>query len=136
MDIFSSEVRSRIMSCVKAKDTTPERIVRKTAHRIGFRFRLYRKDLPGKPDLVFPSKRKVIFVHGCFWHQHLGCPRSRRPSSNQVYWEKKLERNKVRDSSVIECLKGIGWEALVIWECQTLDQSWLENELRRFLESD
>jgi len=118
VDTFTSEERSRIMARVRSKDTSPELIVRKLAHSLGYRFRLHRADLPGKPDLVFPSRHKVIFVHGCFWHQH-SCPRGRRvPASNEAYWRKKLEGNVTRDKVHRRELRKLGWSVLVIWECQ------------------
>ena len=114
------------MARVKSQDTTPEMIVRRLAHSLGFRYRLHRKELPGKPDLVFPRLKKVIFVHGCFWHGHDGCKASKRPSSNTEYWNAKLDRNKKRDQDSLKKLMAAGWEPLVIWECQTKD----ENELK------
>ena len=93
-DVFSKSKRSEIMSHIGQKDTQPEIVVRKMLHRMGYRFRLHRKDLPGKPDIVLPKYRKVIFVHGCFWHGHEGCPRAALPETNREFWEQKVEKNK------------------------------------------
>lgn len=106
-----------VMSRVRSSGTKPEMEVRKTAHAAGFRYRLHRKDLPGKPDLVFPRYRIAVFVHGCFWHWH-GCQRSRMPRANRDYWEEKISRNIGRDRRVVETLRELGWETVVIWECQ------------------
>ncbi len=128
------EDRSRIMRAVKSRDTGPELIVRRLAHGMGYRYQLHRKDLPGKPDLVFPARRKVIFVHGCFWHQH-HCPRgAKSPKSNRDYWVPKLLRNKQRDAEHEIGLREMDWSALVIWECETRDQDALRAGIRAFLE--
>jgi DNA mismatch endonuclease (patch repair protein) len=100
---------------------------------MGFRFRLHRRDLPGSPDLVFPGRRKVIFVHGCFWHQHPGCHLARRPKSRPEYWPAKLDRNVERDAQVRDRLAAAGWEVLVVWECETADQVALRRRLSSFL---
>ncbi|MEW6451192.1 MAG: DNA mismatch endonuclease Vsr [Pseudomonadota bacterium] len=126
--------RSRIMRAVKSRDTQPEKFVRRLAHALGFRFRLHRKDLPGNPDLVFIRQRKVIFVHGCFWHGH-GCARGARvPKTNTDYWTAKVARNRKRDRKVATLLKNAGWKRLVIWECQTKNpeavRAWIEAFLR------
>lgn len=107
------------MSNVKNRDTKPEHIVRRLLHKLGYRFRVQRKDLPGKPDIVLPKYRTVIFVHGCFWHGHPGCPRAARPTSNTTFWDTKLDKNIQRDSEVQAKLKESGWNVLVIWQCQT-----------------
>jgi DNA mismatch endonuclease (patch repair protein) len=120
------------MSAIRSSDTKPELLVRKLAHRCGYRFRLHRKDLPGKPDLVFPGRKAVIFVHGCFWHMH-GCPSVRVPKSNADYWQPKLERNQRRDAESISALRSQGWKVLTIWECETNDLSALERAIRDFL---
>jgi len=124
--------RSANMRAIRSKDMLPELNVRSFAHKLGYRFRLHRKDLPGKPDLVFPSRRKVIFVHGCFWHSH-DCKAAHVPKSNQDYWLPKLERNKTRDGRNIEALRAAGWKALVIWECETRDEGLVRRRLRTFL---
>lgn len=109
------------MRAVKGRDTAPEMLVRRLAHRLGYRFRLHRKDLPGSPDLVFPSRRVAIFVHGCFWHGH-DCPRgARMPKSNAGYWRDKLARNVARDRRSLEQLAALGWRTAVLWECELKD---------------
>ncbi len=109
------------MRLVRGKDTGPEKVVRRLAHGLGYRFRLHRRDLPGSPDLVFPGRRKVVFVHGCFWHRHgdPACWRSRLPKSRPEFWVPKLSANAARDAGVKAALRAAGWEVLVIWECET-----------------
>ncbi|PDS98985.1 very short patch repair endonuclease [Rhizobium sp. S9] len=119
MDRFSPSERSRIMSAVRGRDTRPEMRVRRVAHALGLRFRLHRKDLPGVPDLVFPKHRLVLFVHGCFWHRHEGCPRASIPQSRREFWIEKLTKNVTRDQRVKAVLEEIGWRVEVIWECET-----------------
>jgi DNA mismatch endonuclease (patch repair protein) len=121
------------MARVKSRDTGPEMIVRRIAHGLGYRYRLHRADLPGKPDLVFPASRCVIFVHGCFWHGHEGCSRNRRPSSRTDYWVPKLERNRQRDAKNERTLLGMGWRVLVIWECETRDKAAVAERIDAFL---
>lgn len=122
------------MRSVRGKNTRPEMVVRRLAHRLGYRFRLHRRDLPGSPDLVFPARRAVIFVHGCFWHQH-DCPRgARRPSSNASYWHPKLARNVERDGEVRQRLGDEGWRVLAIWECEMRDSEQLSRRLTGFLD--
>lgn len=116
-DILTPQVRSRVMSRIRGKDTQPEMHVRREVWRSGFRFRLHAKDLPGKPDLALAKYRLAVFVHGCFWHQH-GCARSKRPSSNREFWNLKLERNKARDRRNVVELKKRGWKVRTIWECR------------------
>jgi DNA mismatch endonuclease (patch repair protein) len=129
----SPEVRRRTMQAVKSKDTAPELLVRSLAHRMGYRFRLHRKDLPGKPDLVFPGRRKAIFVHGCFWHGH-DCPRGARvPKSNRDYWTKKIARNKERDREACAALAHSGWTYLIVWECNLRNEKGLKAQVRKFL---
>jgi DNA mismatch endonuclease (patch repair protein) len=122
------------MRRIRSKGMLPELAVRNMVHRMGFRFRLHRKDLPGKPDLVFVSRRKVIFVHGCFWHAH-GCNKAHTPRSNAEYWNPKLQRNRVRDASNIKALRAAGWEPLVIWECELKKESAVSSRVRKFLAS-
>lgn len=124
--------RSANMRAIRSKGTKPEIAVRQLVHRMGLRFRLHRADLPGKPDLVFPSRRKVIFVHGCFWHSH-GCSRSHVPRSNLEYWRGKLERNSKRDALYRRSLKSAGWKLLVIWECEVKNVPVLSRRVARFL---
>jgi DNA mismatch endonuclease (patch repair protein) len=129
----SQELRSRIMAAVKSRDTGPELIVRRLAHRMGYRFSLRRADLPGKPDLVFPKLRKAIFVHGCFWHGH-NCPRGARvPKRNRNYWLRKVARNKLRDRKNLRALKIGGWNSLVIWECSLQNLGSVEGRIDQFL---
>ncbi len=126
-------LRSRIMRAVKGRDTAPEMLVRRLAHGLGYRYRLHRADLPGKPDLVFPSRRKIIFVHGCFWHGH-DCQRgSRAPKNNAAYWRKKISGNKDRDGRNIKALRAANWRVLVVWECGTRKEAALARRLGRFL---
>jgi DNA mismatch endonuclease, patch repair protein len=122
------------MAQVRAKDTGPERIVRSLTHRLGYRFALHRRDLPGSPDLVFPCRKKVIFVHGCFWHQHARCARSAPPSSRRDYWLPKLEKNRLRDRRNVRDLRRLGWNVLTLWECQLKDPDRLRTALEVFLQ--
>lgn len=133
MDTVSVEQRSRVMAKVKGRDTAPELAVRSIVHRLGLRFRLCRRDLPGCPDLVLPRHRCVIFVHGCFWHRHEGCPQATMPTSNVRYWRKKFNRNKARDARVVLQLRQLGWRILTIWECQTKTESNLQRLLKKSL---
>jgi len=127
--------RSQIMARVHSEDTEPEMVVRRLVHLMGFRFRLHRRDLPGTPDLVFPRLRKVIFVHGCFWHQHRCKRGNRTPSTRRNYWVPKLHRNVARDRMVRARLRRLGWDTLVVWECQTKPpkRDALQERLDRFL---
>ena len=124
--------RSANMRAIRSQDMQPELNVRRLVHRLGYRFRLHRKDLPGKPDMVFGPRRKVIFVHGCFWHLHT-CKTAHVPRSNQSYWAPKLERNTIRDRENIKALEAMGWRAFVIWECETRDERGLKKRVRAFL---
>jgi DNA mismatch endonuclease (patch repair protein) len=126
--------RSENMRAIRGKDTKPEMAVRSLVHRLGYRFRLHKADLPGRPDLAFPARFKVIFVHGCFWHSH-GCKSGLIPNSNRDFWLPKLRRNEARDRSSLEALVQLGWKALVIWECELGDTRTLRLKLRRFLGS-
>jgi DNA mismatch endonuclease (patch repair protein) len=132
-DQFDAETRSWIMRQVKSKDTAPERLVRRVAHSMGYRFRLHRRDLPGNPDIVFPSRRKVIFVNGCFWHGH-SCARAKLPQSRREYWEAKILRTVARDGQHTKSLRSLGWSALVMWECQLKDTEAVRRRIVRFLE--
>lgn len=123
------------MAKVRGENTSPERLVRSLVHKMGYRFRLHRKDLPGKPDIVLPRHKKVIFVHGCFWHQHEGCPHAARPTSNTEYWNKKLDRNVIRDREHLQKLEYLGWSVLIVWECETRDHEKLLEKLQGFLTS-
>lgn len=133
MDRVSPPVRSAIMSCIRGRDTSPEIIVRSILHRLGYRFRLHDQTLPGCPDIVLRSRKSVIFVHGCFWHQHSRCSDGHMPHSRLEYWVPKLERNRTRDRKNQTQLKRLGWRCLTVWECQVRDQSQLILKLRAFL---
>jgi DNA mismatch endonuclease, patch repair protein len=122
------------MSRIRGKNTKPEIIVRSVTHRMGYRYRLHWKDLPGKPDLVFPSRRKVIFVHGCYWHQHPGCPYATMPATRRDFWQKKLFANRERDKRQLCDLKKLGWGTLVLWECELADIQELSRRIHKFLE--
>jgi DNA mismatch endonuclease (patch repair protein) len=127
------ESRSRIMRAVKGRDTSLEMTVRRLIYSMGYRYRLHRKDLPGKPDLVFSGRRKVLFIHGCFWHGH-GCKRGARvPKTNREYWEKKIARNQARDAKNKAALQTLGWDVLIIWECQINEEAVLKQRLLQFL---
>lgn len=119
VDRLTSERRSWLMSQVRSKNTSPEMRVRRLAHASGLRYRLHRRDLPGKPDLVFPRHRVALFVHGCFWHRHPGCAKASMPKSRSDFWREKFERNVERDRQAEQELEALGWRVLVIWECGT-----------------
>lgn len=131
-DTLTPQRRSEQMRRVKSKNTGPELVVRRAAHALGFRFRLH-GSLPGKPDLVFAGKGKVIFVNGCFWHGHTCARGARVPVNNRDYWVQKVARNRVRDRRALRLLKADGWRALVVWECQTRDPEKLSRRLQGFL---
>lgn len=135
-DKLTPERRSRNMARIRAKDSSPEMRVRRLAHRLGYRYRLHRKDLPGKPDLVFASRKAAVFVHGCFWHQHPepSCKDARRPKSRQDYWDPKLDGNIQRDARHIQALEAAGWSVMTVWECETLADDELEARLKAFLD--
>lgn len=120
------------MRAIRSKGMLPELKVRRLTHNLGYRFRLHRKELPGKPDLVFTSRRKVIFVHGCFWHSH-NCKIAHVPKSNLEYWLPKLQRNQVRDRKNAAALRANGWKPLIVWECETRDEDVLRKRLAAFL---
>lgn len=121
------------MGRVRGRNTKPEIMVRSIVHRMGFRFRLHRSGLPGSPDIVLPRHRKAIFVHGCFWHGHKGCARSKRPTTNADFWNKKLGENTARDTHVQGQLRRNGWRVLVIWQCESRKPEMLLRKLKRFL---
>jgi len=132
-DIYSPAKRSEVMRKVHGQDTRLELRVRSTLHRMGFRFRLHAPSLPGRPDIVLPRHRKVIFVHGCFWHQHPRCRRSKLPATNVDWWRKKLRRNVERDQQSLRSLRDLGWNGHVLWECRIKRPESLVRELRRIM---
>jgi DNA mismatch endonuclease (patch repair protein) len=134
-DVHTPEQRSRNMAAIRSKNTSPEMIVRRGLHRLGYRFRLHRRDLPGTPDLVFPRLKKIILVHGCYWHMHScrwGCV---APKTNATFWRSKRTGNVQRDSRNLRMLRRLGWQVLVIWECQTRDLETITRKAARFLGS-
>ena len=133
MDTISPELRSQIMSRIRSKDTKPEMLVRKLAFSLGYRYRLHAKDLPGCPDMVFRSRRKVIFIHGCFWHLHRDCAQARLPKSRLDFWGPKLEGNRARDRKNQRKLTRSGWRTLTVWECEVHDGG-LGGRIRKFLD--
>jgi DNA mismatch endonuclease, patch repair protein len=130
---ISPEVRSIMMRAVRGKDTAPEMTVRRLLHGAGFRFRLHRRDLPGSPDVVLPRWRAAIFVHGCFWHQHPGCARAKRPRARPEYWQPKFARNVERDQEATHRLRALGWRVLVVWECELKDPIAATSRMSAFL---
>jgi len=135
MDTLTPAERSARMARVKGKGSSAEMTVRRLVHRMGYRYRLHGGKLPGRPDLVFPGRKKAIFVHGCFWHRHPDpdCKLARLPKSRQDFWIPKLEGNRARDLRQLEALKALGWSALILWECALKNEAFLENEIRTFL---
>lgn len=134
-DILTPPQRSQRMSLIRSKNTRLERQVRRLIHSMGFRYRLHRSDLPGKPDLVFEWRKKVIFVHGCFFHRHKGCPLARLPKSRTEYWIPKLEGNAKRDARNAAALRSLGWRIMLVWECQLRNERVLASRAQRFLKS-
>ena len=124
------------MSLVRSKDTSPELALRRLVHKMGFRYRLHVGNLPGKPDMVFPSRRAVIFMHGCFWHRHPGCKLARIPKSRIGFWREKLNKNRKRDLRNIKMLKEMGWRVLIVWECELRDLERVSKKVKGFLERD
>jgi DNA mismatch endonuclease, patch repair protein len=130
---LSPEARLRVMRSIRKTDTSPEIAVRRIIHRLGFRYRLHVRELPGTPDIVLPRARKIVLVHGCFWHQHAGCPLARLPRGRPEYWLPKLARNRQRDQASEKALAALGWRVLVIWECQIRKTEQLRENLKSFL---
>ena len=130
-DRVTPEHRSKIMSMIKGKNTQPEMVVRSVCHEMGLRYRLHRKDLPGKPDLVFPKHRLCIFVHGCFWHRHPDCKYAYTPKSRLDFWLPKLAKNVERDADALQALHTQGWRVAIIWECHTKNREILRTEIRK-----
>lgn len=133
VDTLTPSERSRRMARVKSKGSKPEMVVRRLLFSLGYRYRLHDRSLPGSPDIVFKGKKKAIFVHGCFWHRHDGCPLARLPKSRLDFWIPKLEGNRERDARKLLQLKSRGWDVLVIWECELKDLNLLEKRLSGFL---
>ena len=131
-DTRTPDQRRRIMQSVGVRDTGPERTVRSTLHKAGFRFRLHRRDLPGKPDIVLPAKRLAVFVHGCFWHGH-GCAKGKLPKSRLDYWGPKIEANAARDRRNNKALSEMGWRSLTVWQCELGDPKFAEKLQRKVL---
>jgi DNA mismatch endonuclease (patch repair protein) len=134
MDVVDKARRSEMMAGIRGKDTQPELRVRQVAHAMGFRYRLHRRDLPGSPDLVFPRLKKVILVHGCYWHRHANCRYAYNPKSNLGFWREKFRKNKERDVGALSELMRLGWDPLVIWECETRDRERLRARISEHLE--
>lgn len=132
MDTRSPIQRRHIMQSVGQKNTGPEIVVRKLLHQLGYRFRLHRKDLPGTPDIVFPKRKKVVFVHGCYWHGH-ECSKGRLPKSNLKYWQLKIGRNRDRDVEINHLLANLGWKTLTVWQCELREPNRLREKLTEFL---
>lgn len=136
VDVITPAERSALMSRIRGKSTKPETLVRSMAHSLGYRFRLHRRDLPETPDIVFPRLRKVILVHGCFWHQHHGCRYAYKPKSNSSFWEKKFSSNSARDKQNKKDLRRLGWDVLIVWECESKNVNKLVVKLEKFLSTD
>lgn len=132
-DTVDPKRRSEIMGRIRSKNTAPEMAVRRAAHSLGYRFRIHRRDLPGRPDLVLPGRSAAIFVHGCFWHRHQGCQDCSEPKTRREYWEPKFAGNVARDAAAQAQLKEAGWRVLVIWDCETRNRGMLESKLIAFL---
>src|SRR5271165_5714269 len=131
MDVLTVEQRRKNMAAIRGKDSTPERKVRSMLHRLGLRFRLHDRRLPGKPDIVLPRFHSVVFVHGCFWHRHPGCKFATTPASRRDFWEAKFEENVERDRKAQQKLREAGWTVFVIWECQISDTESMARQLER-----
>jgi DNA mismatch endonuclease (patch repair protein) len=132
-DVFTAEKRSAVMARVRARDTGPELVVRRLLWRLGARYRLDRKDLPGRPDIVMPGRKLAVFVHGCFWHGH-DCTRGARvPKANRDYWTAKIARNRARDIDACAQLEALGWRVQVVWECDLKDAAALKQRLADLL---
>ena len=134
VDRLTPERRSALMAKVRGKNTSPEMAVRRLLFGLGYRYRLHVSNLPGRPDIVFPGRRKVIFVHGCFWHRHPGCPKASTPKSRVEYWEEKFSRNVERDREAVRKLNAEGWDVLIVWECETKRAEVLKRMLVEFLD--
>ena len=135
VDKLTKEKRSLNMSLIHSKDTKPEKAVRSELHKLGYRFRLHKKNLPGKPDIVLPKYNKLIFVHGCFWHNHRNCKKSGYPKSNINFWKEKIDKNVARDIKNIKKLKRYGWDVYIIWECETENELLLINKILKIFKT-
>jgi DNA mismatch endonuclease (patch repair protein) len=133
MDTLTVAQRSERMARIRSKDTQPELAVRRIVHSLGYRYQLHRKDLAGAPDLVFPGRKKAIFVNGCFWHAHQGCAVANRPKSRTPFWDEKFKRNKNRDKKNANALRRAGWGVATIWECEAKSDSFVRSKVSRFL---
>ncbi|WP_306508838.1 MULTISPECIES: very short patch repair endonuclease [Janthinobacterium] len=133
VDTIDQPSRSRVMARVKGKNTGPELLVRKLVFAAGYRYRIHVKNLPGSPDLTFPRRKKVIFVHGCFWHRHEGCDLARMPKSRIDFWDSKLSGNKLRDARAVDALRQCGWDVMVVWECELRDPQNVAKAIQEFL---
>lgn len=134
MDGLTQLERSRQMALVRSKDTKPEMTVRRLVHSMGYRFFLHAANLPGKPDLIFPRRKKAIFVHGCFWHRHIGCKKATMPKNNFLFWKTKFDKTVARDQESLSALAAAGWTTMVVWECTIRDTESLVIEIKRFLD--
>lgn len=135
VDSLTPEQRSAVMSRIRRADTKPELIVRSLLHAMGYRFRVQMKGVPGRPDIAFPRRRKIVQIHGCFWHAHEGCATFRMPKSRKEFWEEKFARNKERDARLEQAARAAGWDVLILWECELKNKSFLIERLVDFLGS-
>jgi len=135
MDFLTPEKRSQLMSRVRGRNTKPELVVHRIVRQLGYRFRACHPSLPARPDLVFPSAHKVIFVHGCFWHRHYRCQKATVPKTRSAFWRNKFEQNKLRDRAKLRQLRRRGWKALILWECETQFPDKLRDRIRHYLEN-
>jgi DNA mismatch endonuclease (patch repair protein) len=135
MDTIAPEERSALMARIRSKNTKPELAVRSLLHRMGYRFRIHRRDLPGAPDIVLPRYKKIVLVHGCFWHGHT-CQLASKPKSNSGYWSEKILKNQARDQRNLEALQSAGWKVLEVWECEIRKFDGLERRLLDFLQEE
>jgi DNA mismatch endonuclease (patch repair protein) len=133
MDTLTEDERSKLMSRIRAKDTKPEMLVRRIIFGLGYRYRLHRPDLPGRPDIVLSKSKKAIFINGCFWHLHAKCRNVRMPKSRKNYWLPKLKKNRERDKATKAKLHHLGWGTLILWECELKDLTFVENRIKEFL---
>lgn len=135
MDFLSKKKRSELMGRIRGTKTSPELVVRRIARRLGYKFKVNDSSLPARPDLVFPSIHKVIFVHGCFWHRHYRCKKASMPKTRVAFWRNKFKQNKLRDRAKLRQLKGRGWEVLILWECETRFPEKLSQRICQYLET-